>query len=185
MGVYVKIERKILEIHDETDLVDIGESIYELEDLKNIVIGQRGKIKVPDEDIDSLKTAPDLWNDEKWRIYGDYKKEDKTRWRKKYRDINIIEVSNYGRIRVNGKINSDKIELIERFTENKIYQIVAKTWLSCKHIEKECQKEACKNCTVQKKLRVQIHHINNDPRDSRVENLIWINACDHHRIPKQ
>lgn len=48
----MKIERKILEIHDETDLVDIGESTYELEDLKNIVIDQRDKIKVPDEDID-------------------------------------------------------------------------------------------------------------------------------------
>ncbi len=181
----MEIERKILEIHDETDLVDIGKSTYELEDLKNIVIDQRGKIKVPDEDIDSLKTAPDLWNDEKWRIYGDYKNEDKTHWRKKYRDINTIEVSNYGRIRVNGKINSEDIELIESFTSEKIYQIVAKIWLSCKHIEKECQKETCKNCTVQKKLRVQIHHINNDPRDSRVENLIWINACTHRTIPKQ
>lgn len=99
----MKIERKILEIHDETDLVDIGKSTYKLEDLKNIVIDQRGKIKVPDEEIDSLKTAPDLWNEEKWRIYGDYKNEDKTHWRKKYRDINTIEVSNYGRIRVNGK----------------------------------------------------------------------------------
>ena len=68
----MEIERKILEIHDETDLVDIGKLTYELEDLKNIVIGQRGKIKVLDEDIDLLKTAPDLWNDEKWRIYGDY-----------------------------------------------------------------------------------------------------------------
>lgn len=181
----MKIERKILEIHDETDLVDIGESTYELEDLKNIVINQRDKIKVPDEDIDSLKTAPNLWNYEKWRIFGNYKNEDKTHWWKKYRDINIIEVSNYGRIRVNGKIDSDNIELIESFTSEKIYQIVAKTWLSCKHIEKECQKEACKNCTVQKNLRVQIHHINNDPRDSRVENLIWINACTHRTIPKQ
>ena len=180
----MKIERKILEIHDETDLVDIGKSTYELEDLKNIVIDQRGK-KVPDEDIDSLKTAPDLWNDEKWRIYGDYTNEDKTHWRKKYRDINTIEVSNYGRIRVNGEIDSDKIELIESFTYEKNYQIVAKTWLCCDHIEKECQKETCKNCTVPKKLRIQVHHINNDPRDSRVENLIWINACAHRTIPKQ
>lgn len=181
----MKIERKILEIHDETDLVDIGKSTYKLEDLKNIVIDQRGKIKVPDEEIDSLKTAPDLWNEEKWRIYGDYKNEDKTHWRKKYRDINTIEVSNYGRIRVNGKINSEDIELIERFTKNKIYQIVAKTWLSCKHIKERCQKETCQKCTVPKNLRVQIHHINNDPRDSRVENLIWINACDHNYIPRQ
>ena len=180
----MKIERKILEIHDETDFVDIGKSTYELEDLKNIVIDQRGK-KVPDEDIDSLKTAPDLWNDEKWRIYGDYTNEDKTHWRKKYRDINTIEVSNYGRIRVNGEIDSDKIELIESFTYEKNYQIVAKTWLCCDHIEKECQKESCKNCTVPKKLRIQVHHINNDPRDSRVENLIWINACAHRTIPKQ
>ncbi len=180
----MKIERKILEIHDETDFVDIGKSTYELEDLKNIVIDQRGK-KVPDEDIDSLKTAPDLWNDEKWRIYGDYTNEDKTHWRKKYRDINTIEVSNYGRIRVNGEIDSDKIELIESFTYEKNYQIVAKTWLCCDHIEKECQKETCKNCTVPKKLRIQVHHINNDPRDSRVENLIWINACAHRTIPKQ
>lgn len=180
----MEIERKILEIHDETDLVDIGKSTYELEDLKNIVIDQRGK-KVPDEDIDSLKTAPDLWNDEKWRIYGDYTNEDKTHWRKKYRDINTIEVSNYGRIRVNGEIDSDKIELIESFTYEKNYQIVAKTWLCCDHIEKECQKETCKNCTVPKKLRIQVHHINNDPRDSRVENLIWINACAHRTIPKQ
>ena len=180
----MEIERKILEIHDETDLVDIGKSTYELEDLKNIVIDQRGK-KVPDEDIDSLKTAPDLWNDEKRRIYGDYTNEDKTHWRKKYRDINTIEVSNYGRIRVNGEIDSDKIELIESFTYEKNYQIVAKTWLCCDHIEKECQKETCKNCTVPKKLRIQVHHINNDPRDSRVENLIWINACAHRTIPKQ
>ena len=146
----MKIERKILEIHDETDLVDIGKSTYKLEDLKNIVIDQRGKIKVPDEEIDSLKTAPDLWNEEKWRIYGDYKNEDKTHWRKKYRDINTIEVSNYGRIRVNGKINSDKIELIERFTKNKIYQIVTKTWLSCEHIKEKCQNKKCQKCTVPK-----------------------------------
>ena len=181
----MKIERKILEIHDETDLVDIGKSTYKLEDLKNIVIDQRGKIKVPDEEINSLKTAPDLWNEEKWRIYGDYKNEDKTHWREKYRDINTIEVSNYGRIRVNGKINSDKIELIERFTKNKIYQIVTKTWLSFEHIKEKCQNKKCQKCTVPKNLRVQIHHINNDPRDSRVENLIWINACDHRTIPKQ
>ena len=181
----MKIERKILEIHDETDLVDIGKSRYELEDLKNIVIDQRGKIKVPDDDIDSLKTAPNLWNDEKWRIYGDYTNEDKTHWRKKYRDINIIEVSNYGRIRVNGKINFEDIELIESSTDEKIYQIVAKTWLSCEHIKEKCQEETCQKCTLPKNLRVQIHHINNDPRDSRVENLIWINACAHRTIPKQ
>lgn len=181
----MKIERKILEIHDETDLIDIGKSTYELNDLINIVTAQRDKIKVPDGEIDSLKTVPDLWNDEKWRIYKKYKEEDKTHWWKKYRDINTIEVSNYGRIRVNGEIDSDKIELIESFTYEKIYQIVAKTWLSCEHIEKECQNETCKNCTVPKNLRVQIHHINNDPRDSRVENLIWINACAHRTIPKQ
>ena len=68
----MKIEKKILEIHDETDRVDIGESTYDIEDLKKIVIYQRDKIKVPDEEIDSLKTAQDLWKDEKWRIYGDY-----------------------------------------------------------------------------------------------------------------
>ena len=162
----MKIERKILEIHDETDFVDIGKSTYDIDDLVKIVTNQRDKIKVPDEEIDSLKTAPDLWDDEKWRIYGDYKNEDKTHWRKKYRDIDTIEVSNYGRIRVNGKINSENVELIESSTNEKIYQIIAKTWLSCEHIEKECQKETCKNCTVQKNLRVQIHHINNDPRDS-------------------
>ena len=31
----MKIERKILEIHDETDLIDIGKSTYELNDLIN------------------------------------------------------------------------------------------------------------------------------------------------------
>ncbi len=184
------LERKILEIHDETDRVDIGESTYDIEDLKKIVIDQRDKIKVPDEEIDSLKTAPDLWKDEKWRIYGDYTNEEKTHWWEKYRNINTIEVSNYGRIRVNGKINSEDIELIESFTYEKIYQIVAKTWLSCEHIKEKCQNKTCQNekcqkCTVPKNLRVQIHHINNDPRDSRVKNLIWINACDHHSIPRQ
>ena len=98
---------------------------------------------------------------------------------KKYHDIEIMYVSDMGRVKVKYKTNispneeilaqSDDIEggylRLPKFPGfGNVYRLVAETWL-----------EEVKDKNI-------VHHINNNGYDNRVENLIWVNKEEHGLI---
>lgn len=91
-------------------------------------------------------------------------KTDPSRIRNKY------EVSNYGRVKLNGEIleivdNSSGWLVLKDYPTVYVYRLVADAWL-----------------TSPDDNGWQVHHINNDGYDNRPENLIYLTAEDHSRI---
>lgn len=86
-----------------------------------------------------------------------------------------IEVSNFGRVKVDGAIivqddiSKDKGELyIKEFgTTLKVWTLVAKTWLG------ELPKDG---------YIYDVHHITNNGHDNRPENLIWLKRYQHIKV---
>jgi hypothetical protein len=99
----------------------------------------------------------------------------------KYEDL-TIEVSNLGRIRINGEIaeqneqegkvgylqlnkdsqNKNIKKALKVITEKRIYDMVAKIWLGHRNDD-----------------GFDVHHITNNGYDNRVENLILVEKSDH------
>ena len=102
---------------------------------------------------------------------------------KKHPDISLpFEVSNFGRIKVDGKIllqypdigkkqEDDpygylKIWYNNSWYEEYVYRLVAKTW--------------CENPNPE--LYKIVHHISNNGMDNRKENLMWVTKAQHDEI---
>ena len=90
---------------------------------------------------------------------------------KKYK----IEVSNYGRIKINGIIEKQLEEKEGWFyikiknRDYPVYRFVAEVW---------CE------CPFEDASGWQVHHISNDGNNNTPENLIWIKYASHNFIPK-
>jgi len=83
-----------------------------------------------------------------------------------------LEISNKGRVRVDGKIiqQTDKYSngnLYLGGTEKLVYRLVARFWL---------EKPQCDEDDV-----LDIHHINNNCYDNSVENLVWLPRKQIHK----
>jgi hypothetical protein len=86
-----------------------------------------------------------------------------------------IEVSNYGRIRINNIIEKQieegegcfYIKIKNRYYP--VWRFVAEVW--CEFPSDDTYK------------RWEVHHISNDGNDNTPENLIWIKDTDHKLIP--
>lgn len=102
---------------------------------------------------------------------------------KKYKTIKKMEVSNIGRVRIlriNGETDYleqetyDKTNLqLKDYKANevhngKIYKLVASVWL--------------KDTRPQGAEKWAVHHIDNNGRNNRPENLIWLSSEDHGKI---
>ena len=87
----------------------------------------------------------------------------------------IIEVSNFGRIKINNIIQQQKeikygylfIDLLNNQPYN-VYRLVAETWCPCPVEETN--------------RHWHVHHITNNGYDNRPENLIWVNSAEHKII---
>jgi hypothetical protein len=93
---------------------------------------------------------------------------------KEYENYNI-EVSNYGRIRINGLIER-QVEVKEGYfyiksdaVDYPVYRFVAEVWCECPFSDS---------------VGWQVHHISNDGSNNMSENLIWIEDSSHNKIPK-
>jgi hypothetical protein len=87
----------------------------------------------------------------------------------------IIEVSNLGRIKIDGVLQKQEemtygylyINLNDKINYN-VYRMVGETWCPC---------------PVEETTRYwQVHHITNNGYDNRPENLIWVNSVEHKFI---
>jgi hypothetical protein len=87
----------------------------------------------------------------------------------------IIEVSNLGRIKIDGILQEQKemtygylyINLNNKTNYN-VYRMVGETWCPC---------------PVEETNKYwQVHHITNNGYDNRAENLIWVNLVEHRFI---
>jgi hypothetical protein len=98
---------------------------------------------------------------------------------RKYPQNKQIEVSNFGRIRIDNKIVEQwddhsngkgwlyvKIKNIIEYPEF-VYRFVAETWCQCPNILD----------------RWEVHHISNNGYDNRPSNLIWVRKEWHKKIP--
>jgi hypothetical protein len=85
-----------------------------------------------------------------------------------------IEVSNLGNIKIDGKIVSPFEKepgyfyvMLTNKIDYKVYRLVAETW---------CEFPFEDTCGW------HVHHIVNDGKDNRPENLIWVNVTTHLNI---
>ncbi len=93
---------------------------------------------------------------------------------KRHKNKNV-EVSNFGRVKINGIIaiqNNTAIDNGELYIKEfgislKVWTLVAKTWL---------KKPQDDNCIY------DVHHITNNGCDNRPENLIWLKREYHNKI---
>jgi len=128
-------------------------------------------------------TTTDKLNNERWESYknlemikGQYNQNHYIG--KEYHNIESLDVSNLGRVRVtyiNNNLKeilhqSDDIEIgylrLPKFPGfGNVYRLVAETWL-----KKDDDK------------RNIVHHIDNDGYNNRVKNLIWVTAKEHAKI---
>ncbi|GHV08047.1 hypothetical protein FACS189485_19090 [Spirochaetia bacterium] len=86
-----------------------------------------------------------------------------------------IEISNYGRIKINNSIEP-QVEEKEGWFYIKtkkiyypVYRFVAEVW---------CE------CSFEDSSSWQVHHLSNDGNNNTPENLIWIKDVSHNFIPK-
>jgi hypothetical protein len=86
-----------------------------------------------------------------------------------------IEVSNYGRVRINGKIEK-QIEEKEGWFYVKSKNIYYPVWRFVAEVWCEFPFEDT--------FGWQVHHISNDGNNNTPENLIWIKDTSHNFIPK-
>ena len=164
-------EKEIIELSKKIEENDKINSYYEIEDYTNINPEYLYKIQ---------REKFNYNYEEKWENYPHQEE---------------IKVSNYGRIKYNGKLlwYSDKgfnkgylylrdwktiqDELKFRFEDDYIYQMVAKTWLP--------QPEKCMKCSI---CPLEIHHKTNNGYDNSIKNLVYLTKCEHnevHRLAKE
>jgi hypothetical protein len=152
---------------------------YSLEELKKIVISKRDSEIIHIIKRNMHKIIVDYLPGEVFRkypqninfAYQDFRKFLKS---DKFNEYSI-EVSNYGRVRINGKIEEQVEEKEGWFyvKTNKInypiWRFVAEVW---------CEFPFEDTCGW------QVHHISNDGNNNTPENLIWIKESSHNFIPK-
>ena len=90
-----------------------------------------------------------------------------------------IEVSNLGRIRVNGEVKKqfqkdeygDLYASINDDWDYKVYRFVAETWCECPVDDTSADDQ-----------KWFVHHITDNGFDNRPSNLIWVTLSEHGRI---
>ena len=97
-----------------------------------------------------------------------------------------LEISNYGRIKIN---NEFKIPEIEKNTFKhglKIY--INKDW-SKKSIHRLVKETFDPIFEMDKReggfMKYEVHHLNNNGNDNRLENLLWVTREDHKKIDSE
>ena len=94
-------------------------------------------------------------------------------------DMNIT-VSNYGRVKIKGKIVTQyqykfgylAIKITDEILYD-VYRLVAETWVKCP-VENTFEYDG-NNCWV-------VHHITDNGFDNRPENLVWLSRNSHSKI---
>lgn len=133
---------------------------------------------------ESLEVKKEDWKDYPEELLNKLKLEYKTA---KYKDIQSIEVSNLGRVRINGKnnvkIQNDKnqegiLQVTCYHGLKEVYNLVAQTWLEPHPTENP----PIENVRAEDKCSWSVHHISNNGYDNRPENLIWLKWCDHAKV---
>lgn len=127
------------------------------------------------EDLVILKNGKEI--KEEWKLYPKWDVENISKKRGKYKNIKMIEVSNFGRVKINNIIaeQQDKngqigyLQLKDYPGLGMVWNLVANTWL-----------EKPNNCN--KDIIFHVHHITNNGYDNNVENLIWLDRNTHAKI---
>jgi hypothetical protein len=87
-----------------------------------------------------------------------------------------LEISNYGRVKVNGEFRIPAVEdctfkhgliiyINSDWTKKSIHRLVKETFDPINGME-----------------NYEVHHLNNNGNDNRLENLIWVSKEDHRKI---
>ena len=113
---------------------------------------------------------------ELWRKYPNWDYTNKTRKRKQYKAINLIEISNLGRVKINNMLmpQEDKkgyigyLQIKDYPALGMVWNLVAETWL-----------KAPEDGTID---IYHVHHISNNGYDNSIYNLIWLDKETHAQI---
>jgi hypothetical protein len=166
-----KIEQIIL---DENRNIAI-ENYFDVESLNGCIIATselQSKLEERKKQSFAFNESPEnLANGDKKEKWSFYPLEIKTK------KVDTLEVSNFGRVKVNGQIcvQEDKKNKIgylivkEYPSLGMVWDLVANTWLK----KPAC---ACEDCIY------DVHHITNNGYDNTPENLIWLKKCTHLKI---
>ena len=166
-----KIEQIIL---DENKNISV-ENYFDIESLNSRIIATSELQKTLDERKKQSfafdENPENLFVNNKNEKWSSYPLEIKTK------KVNSLEISNLGRVKVNGTIavqddKKDKIGylIIKAYPSlGMVWNLVANTWLK----KPTC---ACEDCIY------DVHHITNNGYDNTPENLIWLKKCTHFKI---
>jgi hypothetical protein len=120
-------------------------------------------------------------NEEKWKYFPPHLLEiiklKYTRLNNNYSAIDSLEISKYGRVKINGVIKKQAdesgktgyLKVVGFPGLGMVYNLEAIAWL-------EKPDNCCSECIC------DVHHITNNGYDNKPENLIWLKRCDHSRI---
>lgn len=156
-------------------LDELNKSIIKSSDLYETK--EKRKKESPSFIIENFDLENEKWADYPQELFNNFKSEYTTRQYKDLENIDTIMVSNFGRVKIDGIIEEQEdqsgktgyLQLKKYPGLGMIYQLVAETWL-------EKPIGICSDCIL------DVHHITNNGYDNGVENLIWLNRCDHSRI---
>lgn len=124
----------------------------------------------------SFNTKDKNLPNEIWKHYPNWDCSDKTRKRNQYKLIDLFEVSNLGRVKINGNIMQQEdrngytgyLQIKGYPALGLVWNLVAETWLKT---------------PLDKTDKIyHVHHLSNNGYDNSVYNLIWLDKDTHAKI---